>query len=476
MITASHNPVEDNGVKLIDPFGEMLAVDWESHATRLANVPEDKIGEVLQSIINSNSIDMSQKAIVFVGRDTRPSSTRFQEAVERGVTLMDGEVKDFGLVSTPIVHFVVTCFNDGGEYGEPTEEGYFEKLAAAFVNLRTEGSSKGSYIPEILFDGANGIGALKMVKLLKYLKGTLKAQIFNQGDGELNHLCGADYVKSNQRSPNGVPSPSDLRCVSVDGDADRIIYSYYDEENKFHMLDGDKIATLVAGYIKNLVEKAGVQLNLGLVQTAYANGASTEYINKQLGIPVACACTGVKHLHHAALEFDIGVYFEANGHGTVLFSKNARNAIKTAAGNGSSSAIELLNVMSLINETVGDALSDMLLVETVLLANGWSAKEWDEAYTDLPNRLTKVTVNDRSVITTTNAERTCVTPKGLQEVIDSFVSNYPKGRAFVRPSGTEDIVRVYAEAATEEDVRKLSNEIALAVYDHAGGLGQRPTL
>ena len=31
-----------------------------------------------------------------------------------------------------------------------------------------------------------------------------------------------------------------------------------------------------------------------------------------------CAKTGVKHLHHAAKHFDIGVYFEANGHGTVL--------------------------------------------------------------------------------------------------------------------------------------------------------------
>lgn len=30
-----------------------------------------------------------------------------------------------------------------------------------------------------------------------------------------------------------------------------------------------------------------------------------------------CAKTGVKHLHHKAQEFDIGVYFEANGHGTV---------------------------------------------------------------------------------------------------------------------------------------------------------------
>lgn len=37
MITASHNPEEDNGVKLIDPLGEMLESSWEKHATCLAN-------------------------------------------------------------------------------------------------------------------------------------------------------------------------------------------------------------------------------------------------------------------------------------------------------------------------------------------------------------------------------------------------------------------------------------------------------
>lgn len=36
-----------------------------------------------------------------------------------------------------------------------------------------------------------------------------------------------------------------------------------------------------------------------------------------LQVPVYCTKTGVKHLHHKAQEFDIGVYFEANGHGTV---------------------------------------------------------------------------------------------------------------------------------------------------------------
>ena len=38
MITASHNPEEDNGVKLIDPDGEMLETLWESYASLLANV------------------------------------------------------------------------------------------------------------------------------------------------------------------------------------------------------------------------------------------------------------------------------------------------------------------------------------------------------------------------------------------------------------------------------------------------------
>lgn len=55
-----------------------------------------------------------------------------------------------------------------------------------------------------------------------------------------------------------------------------------DGNNKFHLLDGDRIATLVAGYLKQSLEEIGVDLQLGLVQTAYANGASTEYITKEL--------------------------------------------------------------------------------------------------------------------------------------------------------------------------------------------------
>ncbi|KAJ8920194.1 hypothetical protein NQ315_011855 [Exocentrus adspersus] len=254
------------------------------------------------------------------------------------------------------------------------------------------------------------------------------------GSGKLNYLCGADFVKSQQKFPTGLPLEPNLRCCSVDGDADRLVYYYLDENSKFHLMDGDRIATLVAAYLKEIVQKTGIDLNMGLVQTAYANGASTEYITEKLKVPVACVPTGVKHLHHKALTFDIGVYFEANG----------------------------------------DAIADMLLVETILHDKGWNISDWEACYTDLPNRLMKVTVADRNAITTTDAERKCVTPEGLQDEIDALVSKYPKGRAFVRPSGTEDIIRVYAEAATRKEADKLAAEVALKVFELAGGTGTAP--
>ena len=54
--------------------------------------------------------------------------------------------------------------------------------------------------------------------------------------------------------------------------------------------------------------------------------------------------------------------------------------------------MRLRGVMDVINQTVGDAISDLLLVETVLHSRGWSIADWSAAYTDLPNRQLKVSV------------------------------------------------------------------------------------
>jgi hypothetical protein len=55
-------------------------------------------------------------------------------------------------------------------------------------------------------------------------------------------------------------------------------------------------------------------VSLGVVQTAYANGASSAYVARALGAPPLLAKACVKFVHAAAAAFDI-----ANGHGTVLF-------------------------------------------------------------------------------------------------------------------------------------------------------------
>lgn len=42
MITASHNKVSDNGVKVADPSGGMLTQEWEPFANALANAPSSQ--------------------------------------------------------------------------------------------------------------------------------------------------------------------------------------------------------------------------------------------------------------------------------------------------------------------------------------------------------------------------------------------------------------------------------------------------
>jgi len=67
---------------------------------------------------------------------TRPSSEPLCRAVLDGVASAGGEVKSFGLVSTPLLHYLVVCHNTNGAYGQASEEGYFNKLSKAFKKFR----------------------------------------------------------------------------------------------------------------------------------------------------------------------------------------------------------------------------------------------------------------------------------------------------------------------------------------------------
>ncbi|KAG7952449.1 hypothetical protein I3843_12G059600 [Carya illinoinensis] len=495
MITASHNKVTDNGVKVADPSGGMLSQDWEPFADALANAPTPQhLLQLITEFVKKEKIPLEgvRPATVLLGRDTRPSGESLLEAAKQGISSILGVAAiDMGIVTTPQLHWMVRTRNKGLKAHELD---YFEQLSSSFRCLIDLIPSEGRMSErdlKLVVDGANGVGGEKL-EVLKTMLDNLFIEVRNSGkdEGVLNEGVGADFVQKEKVVPHGFGSQDiGLRCASLDGDADRLVYFCVPPSkgcSNIELVDGDKMLSLFAIFVKEQLhtlskeigENTGsnYQPRLGVVQTAYANGASTNFL-KKLQLEVIFTPTGVKYLHEKAAEFDIGIYFEANGHGTILFSESflcwleARHEELSSASRGSeqeTAALRLLAVTKLINQAVGDALSGLLLVEAILQHMGWSIHTWSELYQDLPSRQLKVKVVDRTAVVTANAETIVVRPPGIQEAINTETAKYPQGRSFIRPSGTEDVIRVYAEASTQEAADSLANSVAILVDKFLG--------
>ncbi|KAM1381112.1 hypothetical protein ACFX2I_022755 [Malus domestica] len=438
MITASHNKVSDNGVKVADPSGGMLSQDWEPFADTLTNArdPQQLVHLIAEFVENEKiAVDGAKSVEILLARDTRSSGESLVEAAKQGISSIIGAVAhDLGILTTPQLHWMVRARNKGLKV---SDNDYFKQLSSSFrclVDLITSGTHPSDVDDKLVVDGANGVGGEKL--------GTFEDDEL----GVLNEGVGADHVQKEKVVPCSFGSQDvGIRCASLDGDADRLVYFIVPSRssNKIELVDGDKILSLFAIFIKEqlsiLSKEIDVngnndyQCRLGIVQTAYPNGASMDYL-KQLGLEVTFTPTGVKYLHEKAAKYDIGIYFEANGHGTILFSEHYLRWLETRtteladAFKGSEqhkAALRILAVSELINQAVGDALSG-------------------------------VKVMDRTAVVTENAETVAaVTPPGIQEAIDA-------------ETGTEDVIRVYAEASTQNAADSLAKSVAKLVDQFLG--------
>ena len=124
-----------------------------------------------------------------------------------------------------------------------------------------------------------------------------------------------------------------------------------------------------------------------------------------------------------------------------------------------------------MNQAVGDALSDAMLVEAALCLARWDCRRWDALYDDLPSVQTKLRVPDRAAVRVSADETRVLAPAALQAAVDALAAREARGRAFLRPSGTEDVVRVYAEAADAAAAQRLADGVVAAAREILCGGG-----
>ena len=506
VVTASHNPGRDNGVKLVEPDGGTLPMALERAAEMLANAGDDDAVAQIEALREAakrveeeeeppppppTTTEEAKTPRVLVARDTRESGRALADETLAGVRAMGVEAVDCGIATTPQLHYYVLATNSGAP---DSEHDYYARLAAGYAALTEEEEEEedeevenierapGSRVdasPPLVIDCADGVGAQKLKLLGDAVEPYgLTFDLRNRGDAadsSLNDGCGSDYVQKMKAPPKRGDFgslKSGTRCVSVDGDADRLIYFETREDGDVDLFDGDQIAVLIATHLNELVESAApflTDVTVGVVQTAYANGASTRHLVETLGSAPVCVPTGVKHLHHAAEQLDIGVYFESNGHGTALFSETTKKKIEDATIEALvqrsmphvKALLALAHCQRCINPAVGDAMSGILLVEGIL--RRLKTTKLPRPYADLPSRQTKIVVPDRTKIKTEDAERRVREPKSLQDAIDEALraraATDASVRAFVRPSGTEDCVRLYVEGEQVESVDVLTARI-----------------
>ena len=89
------------------------------------------------------------------------------------------------------------------------------------------------------------------------------------------------------------------------------------------------------------------------------------------------------------------------------------------------------------------------------------AKDWYELYTPYESLLTKHKVENKNIFTCSEDELYLLSPLDFQKFInDKIIEEDNYIRAFARPSGTENTLRLYVEGCNKEDVKRVQEKIS----------------
>lgn len=426
-----------------------------------------ELGEAAARYIIANTPQPAHgKLKAIIGRDTRISGQFLENALAAGIAAAGMDVVKIGVVSTPAVAYLsatedevalgvmisashnampdngIKFFAHGGFKLEDAVEDQIEALLNTSWD-RPTGAGVGeieyndthaeeAYIAHlvkstgtdltglrVVVDCANGAASKLGPEALREL-GVDVVVINASPDGRnINDACGSTHPEQLQAAV--VAANADFG-VAYDGDADRCLAV----DHQGNLIDGDKIMGSLAVDLQARGELAAdtlvvtVMSNLGLLLAM-----------EEKGIKTVQTAVGDRYVLESMREHGCTLGGEQSGH--TIFANHA---------------------------TTGDGVLTSLMIARMVKESGKTLAELTSFVQRLPQTLVNVPNVDKN--------RAATDPAVCAAVAEAEARLGSTGRVLLRSSGTEPLVRVMVEAATQEIADAEAAGLAEVVRTHLG--------
>lgn len=406
--------------------------------------------------------------LVFVGRDTRISGEMLEHALIAGLLSVGIRVYKLGVIATPGVAYLVRTekasagvmisashnpaldngikfFGGDGFKLDDDRELEIEALLDAAEDTLPRPSAQGlgtvMEYPEglrkyqeflvstgvqlegmhVVLDTANGAASTSARQIFADLGAQLTVIGENPDGLNINDGVGSTHPEHLQEKVKEVGAAIGL---AFDGDSDRLIA--VDENGE--IVDGDKIMYIIGSYLssKGLLEKntivTTVMSNLG-----FHKALDTKGIQKEI------TAVGDRYVVEEMRKSGYNLGGEQSGH-VVIMDYNT-------TGDGQLTGVQLTKIM----QETGKKLSELATEVTIY-----------------PQKLVNIRVEN-------SMKDKAMEVPAIREIIEKMEAEMAgNGRILVRPSGTEPLLRVMAEAPTHEEVDYYVDTIAAVVQAEIG--------
>jgi phosphoglucosamine mutase len=401
--------------------------------------------------------DASHRPVAVVGRDPRASGEMLEAAVVAGLTSAGADVLLVDVIPTPAVAFLtadygadlgvvlsashnpmpdngIKLFAAGGLKLPDEIEHEIEAAVDAGPSVRPTGAAIGRlrqaddaaerYGAHLLNAQPTRLDGLRVVvDCANGAASTVAPEIYRGAGAQVTTIaCAPDGLNINDGVGSTHLEPliaavretgADLG-IAHDGDADRCLAV----DGAGNVVDGDQLMAICAlalqdaGRLRDDTLVATVMSNLGL-----------HHAMRAAGISVLTTAVGDRYVLEALRAKGLSLGGEQSGH--IVFSDAA---------------------------TTGDGLLTALHVMARVVATGSPLSELAAVVRRLPQTLVNVRVSDREAVAASD-EVSGAVRAAEAELGDS-------GRVLLRPSGTEQVVRVMVEAATQEHADEIAQRLA----------------